>query len=119
MLMLNKLWSRVANAPTWLWGVVAGAGSLAWMFLRMRAAEEEAKSAEHRAAEAELDAGTADTSARAELALERASELAEERKEVAAETAEHVADAGAMTDEEANAWTRRDAERRLRDKGEL
>lgn len=112
MLDLRRLWQGVRDTPTWIWGALGAAGSMAWMYLRMRSAEHDQLAAETKATEAVLDRDTAETGARAEVALERAAELGEERASIHAQTERDAGAAEASSDAEVEAWVVGDAARR-------
>jgi len=116
MIPLATIWNRLKTTPEWLWGAVAGAGTLTFFWLKMKKADEQVASAEREATEAKLDRDAAQDDATIELTRQDVAELDEERAAIRERAADEHEEALEMTDKETARWLQRDAETRLKDK---
>lgn len=116
MIPLVTLWNRLKTTPEWMWGAVAGAGTLMLLWFKIKKADEQVVTAEREATEAKLDRDAAQDAVTIELSREDVAELDNERALVRERAAEAQEEALEMTDDETARWLQRDAEARLKGK---
>lgn len=116
MIPLATLWNRLKTTPEWMWGAVAGAGTLMLLWFKIKKADEQVVAAEREATEAKLDRDAAQDAVTIELSREDVTELDVERAAIRERTADEREEALEMTDEDTARWLQRDAEARLKAK---
>jgi hypothetical protein len=116
MIPLITVWNRLKTTPEWVWGAVAGAGTIVLLWFKIKKADDQVVFAEREATEAKLDRDAALDTATIELSQEDVVELDEERAAIRKRAAEEHQEALEMSDEETARWLQHDAEARLKDK---